>query len=281
MKINYEVKGSERKELAYAIGEAIGQVPVYAGMPTAAYHLVGGYTISRTGEFTAEGPVTDETNARIIARLGQLGYAGTIEDSDENVPAAETEGTPAHGDLTLTEREELGLGRERHEDFHGENGMMASDVPESSEGYETDRLTVEYPLDNMTPEAIDNLTKMVIAKEALIKAALGAEDLPIQMGEGTLLFPWFTLDDPGDAAYYVQFIFALCSTAKAKKRVTAKERGLTDNPKYAMRCFLLSLGMIGLEYRHSRKALCSKLPGNSAWKNGKKNEEVADDEISE
>ena len=84
MKINYNVKGAERKELTYAIGEAIGQVPVYAGMPTAAYHMVGGYTVSKTGEFTAEGSAADETNARILTRLEKLGFVGTVEDSGED-----------------------------------------------------------------------------------------------------------------------------------------------------------------------------------------------------
>ena len=35
-----------------------------------------------------------------------------------------------------------------------------------------------------------------------------------------------------------------------------------------MRCFLLSIGMIGTEYKASRKILLSKLEGNSSWKNG-------------
>jgi hypothetical protein len=133
---------------------------------------------------------------------------------------------------------------------------------------EPDSLTVEFPLDGFSPEAIDNLTKMVAAKEALIKAALGAEELPIRMTAETLQFPWFTQDDPGEAAYYVQFVFALCKTAKKKKRVTAKERGLADNPKYAMRCWLLSLGLIGDEYKNARKLLLARLGGNSSFKGG-------------
>ena len=69
----------------------------------------------------------------------------------------------------------------------------------------------------------------------------------------------------------------LCKTAIEKKRVTAKEKDIEGSPKYAMRCFLLSLGFIGDEYKAARKILLSRLEGNSSWKNGKK-AEVTDGE---
>jgi hypothetical protein len=84
----------------------------------------------------------------------------------------------------------------------------------------------------------------------------------------TLQFPWFVLNNPSKAAYYVQFVFVLCRAAKEKKRVTAKEHGISGNPKYAMRCWLLSLGLIGDEYKNARKLLLSRLGGNSSFKDG-------------
>jgi len=72
----------------------------------------------------------------------------------------------------------------------------------------------------------------------------------------------------------------LCKTATQKKRVTAKEKETEGSPKYAMRCFLLSLGFIGEEYKGARKILLSKLEGNSSWKNCKK-QEAASDEVTE
>jgi len=149
---------------------------------------------------------------------------------------------------------------------------LAYDKPEDAEtAAEPDRLTVEYPLGGMNPDILGNLTKMVQAKAPLLQAALGTDELLIQMREedgGKLLFPWFTLDDPSDAAYYVQFIWALCATAREKKRVTVKECGIADNPKYAMRCWLLALGLIGGEYKNARKLLLSRLEGNSSFKGG-------------
>ncbi len=144
----------------------------------------------------------------------------------------------------------------------------------------TDRLTIEMPMTGFTPESIDRLCRMVTAKEPLLKAALDADDLPISVHEDRLTFPWFFGEggiDADHAEAYATLVSLLCKTAKEKKRVTAKEKAAPANPKYAMRCFLLSIGMIGDEYKKARKILLSRLEGNSSWKNGRKTE-VADNE---
>ena len=142
----------------------------------------------------------------------------------------------------------------------------------------TDRLTIEIPLDGFTPEKLDNLAKLVNAKASLLKAALGTDDLPIKQTADTLQFPWFKETiDAEHAEAYATLVSLLCKTAIEKKRITAKEKDAPDNPKYAMRCFLLSLGFIGDQYKASRKILLSRLEGNSSWKGGKKME-VADSE---
>jgi len=71
----------------------------------------------------------------------------------------------------------------------------------------------------------------------------------------------------------------LCKAALQKKRVTAKERAVPENPRYSLRCFLLSIGMIGDEYKTARKILLSNLSGSSAWKDGQR-KEAADDDLS-
>ena len=235
MKLSYNVTGAERKTLVGAISQELNTPTKYLGAPTFAYE-VGGYHIDKAGT------VTGADNLDLEDALHQLGFDAETREYDE------------------PDTYESGLG-----------GMGAADVPAFEDLELTDEsgsLTVEYPLDGFTPETLDNLAKMVTAKEALIKAALGAEKLPIQMTEETVKFPWFTLDDPSQAAYCIQFIWALCKTAKEKRRVTARARGLADNPKYAMRCWLLSLGLIGDEYKNARKLLLVRLDGNSSFKGG-------------
>lgn len=135
-------------------------------------------------------------------------------------------------------------------------------------------LTVTIPLDKV---AVGNLTKLLDAKGSLIKKALGIAELPIEIGEDALSFPWFdTRVDADTAKAYTDFIAALCRMSKEQKRINATEKDVT-NEKYAFRCFLLRLGFIGAEYKADRKILLKNLTGSSAFKTVK---EAADDEVS-
>ena len=136
-------------------------------------------------------------------------------------------------------------------------------------------LTVAIPLDKV---AVGNLTKLLDAKGSLIKKALGITELPIEITEDEVSFPWFdTCPDADTAKAYTDFIAALCKMSKEQKRINATEKEVT-NEKYAFRCFLLRLGFIGAEYKADRKILLKNLTGSSAFKTAK---EAADDEVSE
>ncbi len=140
----------------------------------------------------------------------------------------------------------------------------------TTEESQPDRLAIEMPLDGFTPDSIENLCKMVKAKENLLMAALGADDLPIQVLEDRIRFPWFPLTDDAERVNaYAQLISALCTTAKEKKRVTAKAQGGFENEKFAMRVWLIGLGCVGAEYKYLRKIMGEFLGGNSAWRHGK------------
>jgi|GEM_PF-6533003 len=133
------------------------------------------------------------------------------------------------------------------------------------------RLTIIMPMDGFTPERLDNLCRMVTAKEALLKAALGVEQLPIRVTEQGVEFPWFWSEDfinDAEREAYTTLIQLICETAKEKKRVVAKSAELPENAKFAFRCWLISIGMVGGEYKAARKILLSKLEGCSAWKGG-------------
>lgn len=126
-------------------------------------------------------------------------------------------------------------------------------------------LTVSLPLDKV---AVGNLTNLLIAKESLMKKALGIDDLGIVITEDTVSFPWFTeIPEPDAVKAYTHFIAALGKMSRDLKRISATEKEV-DNEKYAFRCFLLRLGFIGNEYKAERKILLKNLSGNSSWKNG-------------
>lgn len=141
--------------------------------------------------------------------------------------------------------------------------------PPTEEETATDALVISLPKDGFTDTALANLDRIIEAKGALIKKALSADNLAYEVTDEAICFPWFSRIPEADAVIaYTRFISALCKTCKEKKRITAKEKPV-ENEKYAFRCFLLSLGFIGDEYKADRKILLSRLDGNSAWKGGR------------
>ena len=127
-------------------------------------------------------------------------------------------------------------------------------------GYDSapDTLTISMPKDMLNDEAISNLRRIIANKEQLFKRALDTDSLEITESEETIDFPWFTVIEADDAQAYSQFITMLCKFAKNQKRVNNKP-DTSDNEKYALRCFLLRIGMIGDEYKSARRVLLRRL----------------------
>lgn len=281
MRINFDVTGDRRKSLAGAVSSALNAPTKYLGMPSAAYQI-GDYTLSKTGELT--GPDDRELVAALRAAHGfePVGeeYDGAEPDIDPHNPGrcADPAELPTAEMLKQAEAwmEEADAAQAEASDEPNESHHLtaSSDAPDAP-----DRLTIEVPLQGFTPEKLNNLTRMVAAKAPLLKLALGTEELPIQVGEETIRFPWFQRTDGDHAQAYAALVSLLCKAALQKKRVTAKEKAVPDNPRYSLRCFLIAIGMIGDEYKTARKILLSNLSGSSAWKDGQR-KEAADDEVS-
>ena len=131
---------------------------------------------------------------------------------------------------------------------------------------------VSVPKSQFTDTSLENLKTLIAAKGSLIRKALGVDDLPLEITDTKVSFPWFpTTPTPEELKAYDTFICKLCELARTQKRVTATEKP-TDNEKYAFRCFLLRLGFIGDEYKGARKILLRNLAGSSAFKGGKAKE---------
>jgi len=128
-------------------------------------------------------------------------------------------------------------------------------------------LTIEMPLDGLSSEKLDNLQKLIDSKATLIKKAIGAEELPIQILDNKIAFPWFSPDLPAEEIQaYSQFIAALCDTAKKKVRVVARPQEVFENEKFAMRVFGIGLGLKGAEYLLCRKLMSRNLSGDGSWR---------------
>ena len=142
-----------------------------------------------------------------------------------------------------------------------------------------DFLTVTMPKDYFTEQTLANLKKLVANKEMLLKHAFDTDSLEITETDESIEFPWFSVSEPEDGDAYCKFISALCDFAKNQKRVNNK-LDTSDNEKYAFRCFLLRIGMIGADFKQTRKVLLRNLTGSSAFRHGKPKGEP-DHEVSE
>lgn len=134
-------------------------------------------------------------------------------------------------------------------------------------------LCISMPRNSFTDTALENVKAIIQAKGELIRHALLLDDLPIEISQDEVSFPWFEeMPSPEEVQAYTHFISALCEMARNQKRITVKEKE-TPNEKYAFRCFLLRLGFIGKEYKEERKILLRNLTGSSAFKGGAKNDD--------
>ena len=139
-----------------------------------------------------------------------------------------------------------------------------------------DGLEVSIPRDKMTEDQLDNLKKLIEAKSILIRHAFQTDSTDLTVTDDKIIFPWFQTPCSSDEAFaYTTFVGKLCEMVRKQKRITATEKEV-DNEKYAFRCFLLRLGLIGKEYKVTRKILLQNLSGSSAFKSGKKPEAQAE-----
>ena len=152
------------------------------------------------------------------------------------------------------------------------------DIDQSHTDAEDEPCTVciSMPRSLFTDGNLENLKALIAAKGGLIKKALGVNDLPLEVTDMKVSFPWFpATPTPDEMNAYDAFICKLCEMARNQKRVNATEKS-TDNEKYAFRCFLLRLGFIGAEYKAARKILMKNLSGSSAFKNGGTQHEISE-----
>lgn len=148
------------------------------------------------------------------------------------------------------------------------------DVPETAEP-ESTKLKIQMPADFFDEHTLGNLQQICENKAALFQAAFQTDSLDIISSNEKVEFPWFKVEQDGDADACCTFISMLCEFAKNQGRINRKP-DTSDNPKYTMRCFLIRLGMVGAEFKTARKAILRNLTGNSAFR-----KVGATDEISE
>lgn len=256
MEVKYNVCGPRRKEMVQAVSEALGGwSKQYLGVPSCSYQ-VGDFEITRNGTLV----FADRTDAgmveQVLEALAQAGFE------------CEEAGKPA-------EPEAPGEAEQPDETAAAGSGTEAEDM---SDAATLDGLTIILPRESFSAAALDNLDRLLESKGSLIRKAFGIEEAVYTLTDDHLTFAWLTGDiTPEKAKACQDFIDRLCEMARRQKRVTAKSRAVA-NEKYAFRCFLLRLGLIGAEYKTTRKILLRNLSGSAAWRDGH-GKEVPGDEV--
>ena len=298
MIITFDLSGRDRKQLVKAISEITGARAVYKFMPTCAYEI-DFFTVTKEG--TLEFPDRSDTEIveQVLEGLAEREFAvissyydngESAMETDEDLPTAtptqpdtavvtEDEGLSEETEITadtatqpdtaeITETEEVSEEAETTADTASQ-----LDTAATAENNGIDRFSISMRRDFFDDAAFAKLDRLIESKSELFKMAFQTDDLSYEKSEDRVTFAWFPwTGDSDEGIAYSTFIDMLTKHLKEQKRVNASKTQ-TDNPKFAMRVFLIRLGMVGNEYKAARKILLRNLEGSSAFRKGAKHNE--------
>ena len=262
MKVNYNIQKEERKAMVGIISKVLGEKPVYCGAPTFSYKI-GAFEITKDGNLCFDDALDEATVARVRTALREEGFMS--EDW-------ESEGICADTGAKEPSTTESATSETPCEDT-AQNDSTPTETADAEADSSEDTLSISLPRTLFTETSLKNLDALLLSKGRLIRHAFDIREATYTLNDDRITFAWLrgTITDE-TAKAYAEFISKLCLMARTQKRVTAKEK-IVDNEKYAFRCFLLRLGMIGSAYKESRKILMQNLTGSSAFKSGHRKED--------
>lgn len=288
MEIRYNIEKSQRKALAQKIAEIIGAEVEYLGVPSCAYQI----DIFTLGKDAVLG-FTDRSDSEIVERvLGGLAEAGYTSETV----------TPPEGTETATDTEEDYVEIDVTIISDTEETAPANE-PEITEFPEPLTAEISFPLSQHTVQSLTNLICMIHARGALLSKATGGdffadksladtilddktfrsiyeliayireweENNPelkgIRFGDDKVNFDGFgQAQDAETLQTYTKLAAAMNKMAITQKRVQAKDVD-DSNEKYALRIWLIRLGLNGADFKADRKRLMAPLSGHTAFRN--------------
>ena len=277
MKVNYNIQKEERKAMVGIVGKVLETKPTYCGAPSFSYK-VGAFEITKDGILCFDDAADEATVTRVRTALREAGF--TSEDGENEAFCGDTGANePSRPEAAVEEPSEVDPAEDKltPTETPAEVTAMEEAVVAATD---EDNLSISLPRSLFTETALKNLDALLRSKGRLIRHAFDIKEATYTLIDDRITFAWLhgTITDE-TAKAYAEFISKLCEMARTQKRVTAKEK-IVDNEKYAFRCFLLRLGMIGNAYKESRKILLQNLIGSSAFKSGHR-KEAEDHAVSE
>ena len=230
---SFKVEGIERKAVVKIISKAINQASTYEGPPSFAYKI-GCISIDRSGRVTA--PV-DEALENILTALSENGEVAEVT-------------------FTMTMKDHTGISLRNLINIISSKEKLLNTVLGRS--------------DEIIPRALVEAVNAVKFEEtedlALAIKDLSTGGLNFDFKQKIINFSFYngSLEFETIKAYVA--LSTLLDKQARKQKYSSFLQKEVDNEKYAMRCWLLRLGMIGNEYKTSRKILLEKLTGNCSFR---------------
>ncbi len=252
----------DRKVILQRLEAHFGVKPKYMGTPSFAYQVKAGdetYTIDRQGKITnAEG-----TEVELEALVGIESKPVAPEVAVLNAAPPETEKPEAE----MPDGMEVTLPMEGHTGVSLNNlvNMIAAKQNLIQQAFRLKNSIVDE-------EFVNGInTRALLTAEDFEAAALeiGADKCPgmtFDFKDRTITFKFYEGDlEPDKIKAYTDLVAIINKVAQNLKHASPKLTA-TDNPKYSFRTWLLRLGMIGDEYKATRKVLLKCLEGNGAFR---------------
>lgn len=290
--LKFELNIADRKTLANRMEELTGIHPYYTRAPLYAYDI-GNYTIDRDGNLLVEPENADAELLTTLLNEGLIRGGESIEstgDQPENIeptenlaeePVAEAEPDDTAEDEPDAEEsesedqpEEVPLDLELAFPTSQHNGVSLRNlvnliysrgrlISKATGGHfhvETD--LVETLRDDSCTYTVANFIEALKSYEAQCGTAM--EGLVIT--EEKVSFTGFpTASDYDHLTAFGHLAILMNQQAISQKRIQAKDVN-DENEKYALRTWLLRLGMNGPDFKETRKILMENLSGHAAFR---------------
>lgn len=248
----------ERKEIVKALGEHFGVEPKYMGAPSFAYQIETAeetYTIDRAGKITTSAGIEVELDSILNGK----------NEKETSKPTAETAtfeiAVSMEGHTSITLRNLVNM-------IYSKQGLIKKSLGLTANIIEDDFC---IGINEAKTETLEDLKTAI--------EGIGEKRCPgiaFDFNNNTITFNFLKGEaSPEKVKAYTQLVALLNQNAKTLKHVSAKAKD-TDNDKFTFRVFLIRLGMIGDEYKDTRKILLENLEGNSAFRSGKKPDKKVD-----
>ena len=243
--LKFELNIADRKTLANRMEELTGIHPYYTRAPLYAYDI-GNYTIDRDGNLLVEPENADAELLTTLLNEGLIRGGESIESTGDQPENTEPTENLAEEPVAEAEPDDT-----------------AEDEPEATGGHfhvETD--LVETLRDDSCTYTVANFIEALKSYEAQCGTAM--EGLVIT--EEKVSFTGFpTASDYDHLTAFGHLAILMNQQAISQKRIQAKDVN-DENEKYALRTWLLRLGMNGPDFKETRKILMENLSGHAAFR---------------